>query len=86
MSAHVQVFPERHSKGPAKGQPTGQWCFRVRGGNHEKWVVSEAYTRKHDAKRGASRFLVSIAPIANHEVSRVADPGWYQSVIEVVDR
>lgn len=82
MSARVQVFPVRNKK----GQPTGEWAFRVRARNSQKWATSESYTREQTAKRAASRFLVSIAHIAAHERARVAEPDVYAPVIEVVDR
>jgi Domain of unknown function (DUF1508) len=86
VNAPVQVFPTRWTSGPNKGKPTGQWAFRIRAGNGEKWVVSQPYTRKASAKRAASRFLVSIAPLVAHERKRLEWPGEYQPVIEVVDR
>lgn len=86
MSARVQVFPLRWTTGPNKGQPTGQWAFRIRAGNSKKWVVSEGYTRRRDAHRAASAFLVAIADTAAHEAKRVAEPGVFAPVIEVVDR
>lgn len=82
MTAQVQVFPLRDPK----GQPTGQFAFRI-GITHGKgWVVSEGYTRQRDAKRAASRFLVSIAYITAHETMRVANPDMFADVIEAVAR
>lgn len=42
MSAKVEYFEDE----------AGEYRFRIKGGNGEKMVTSEGYTRKADAKRG----------------------------------
>lgn len=86
MSARVQVFPVRIAKGPDRGKLKGEFAFRIRSTNSKKWVVSEGYTRRRDAHRAASGFLVAIADTAAHEAKRVADPDSWAPVIEDVER
>lgn len=67
MSARIEIFPERADgdryTADASGEPrltltdmpTGRWYWRLVGGNGETVCVSEAYTRKASARRGAIR-------------------------------
>lgn len=82
MSARVQVFPERD----ATDAVTGQWFYRLVGANGEPMVVSEAFTRKASAKRGARRFLAVAHELAYRLIINDAAPDTYPPVIEVVDR
>lgn len=50
MSAKVEYFEDK----------AGEWRYCIKGGNGEKMVTSEGYTRKADAKRGLKDLLNAV--------------------------
>lgn len=64
MSARIEVFPQVR-KGWTVDDPDeiAAWYWRLVGANGEKVCVSEAYTRKSSAKRGAWRAIVIMSEL-----------------------
>lgn len=69
MNPRIEIFPQMMSQARPTAswhtdRPSGDWYWRLVGGNGETLCVSEAYTRKASARRGAIRAFGLIYDLA----------------------